>query len=81
MEKEINLDKKIKVWDKISPYSTPKSKLEIKKELNLSDEKEYWVCMDCDKGNPHYFNTEKQAYNYAKTAKLKNFIVGKECHN
>ncbi len=54
----------------------------MEKEFNLSEEKEYWVCMDCDKGNlTNYFNTEKKAYNYAKTAKLKNFIVGKECHN
>ncbi len=49
--------------------------------MKLKDDKEYWVCMDCEKGNPHYFNTEKQARDFAKASKLKDFVVGKECHN
>jgi len=47
----------------------------------LKDDEEYWVCVDCKKGNPHYFNTEKQANAFAKTMKLEDFIVGKESHN
>ena len=48
------------------------------RQVKEKDGEYYWCLMDCESGNPYYFNSESDCKKHAKELKLKDFAIALE---